>query len=240
MLYKTKGIVLHAVKYSDTAWIVTVYTEQFGRESYMVYGVNKKKSVFRAAYLHPLTQVEMNVSHSPGKEIHQIKDVQITIPHNEISSHPVKNAIALFLSELLFKTLRVAEPDTQLYDFLENSALVLEHSEIGIANFHLLFMVSLTRYLGFTPSSENMETGVFDLMNGIFTNERPQHTHYLSTEDSRYLAILLKTPFSEMHNLSLDRNLRNKLIDHLLTYYRLHVTGFNGVQSIDVLRSLFD
>lgn len=240
MLHKTKGIVLHAVKYSDTAWVVTVYTDQFGREAYMVYSVNKKKSSFRAAYLLPFTQVEMNVSHIPGKEIQQIKDVRISVPLTNIPFQPVKNAITFFLSELLFKVLRTAEPDASLYEFLENSIGLLEHSEEGIANFHLLFLVRLTRYLGFEPNNNYTANSIFDLLNGIFTNERPQHAHYLPASDSQLLSNILSTPFSEMHTLSLDRNMRNRMIDDLLTYYKLHVSGFSIMQSTDVLRTLFD
>lgn len=240
MLHKTKGIVVHAAKYSDVSWIVTIFTEQFGRESYMVYGINKKKASFRAAYLFPFTQVEMNVSHATGKDIHQIKEVLVTQPANQISQHPVKNAIALFLAEVLFKTLNTAEPDFQLYGFLENSIQILEHCKEGVANFHLLFLVRLTRYLGFEPNIENSDNSVFDLLNGVFTSTRPNHVHYLPVDDSCLLAQLLQSSFLEMEQLNLDRNTRNQMLQHLITYYRLHVTGFNGVQSVSILHELFD
>jgi len=240
MHHKTKGIVLHAVRYSDSSWVVTVFTEQFGRESYMVYGVNKKKSVFRAAFLQPFTLIEMNVSHVPGKEIQQIKDTQLLLPLNDIALNPVKNAIALFLSELLFKTLKVSEPDDMLFKFLENSIQLLEHSNAGVANFHLLFLVKLTRYLGFEPSCEFNDNGVFDLQNGVFATERPPHVHYLSNADSRFLESILRCSFIEMNTLKCDRVLRNRMIDHLLIYYRLHVPDFNGMQSLDVLHELFE
>ncbi len=240
MLHKTRGIILHAVKYSDAAWVVTIYTEGFGRESYMVYGVNKKKSAFRAAYLQPLTLVEMNVEHVPGKELQRIKDIQIAAPINDIPTNPVKNAIALFLSEVLFKTLRMSDPDEQLYVFLENSIQLLEHSKKGIANFHLLFLMKLTRYLGFEPNSENADSVYFDLMNGVFLNEKPLHTHYLMNDDALSFGKLQLTPFVGMEELVLDRHRRNRIIAHLMDYYRLHISGFSGVNSVEVLHELFD
>jgi len=102
MQVKTTGIVIHSIKYSDSSTIVTVYTRQFGRVSYMVHGVNKKRSVFRAAFLQPLSILELDVIHSPGKEIQRIKDIQLEHPFIDIPYNPVKNALALFLSEMLF------------------------------------------------------------------------------------------------------------------------------------------
>ena len=240
MLQKTKGIIIHAVKYSDAAWVVTAYTEGFGREAYMVYGVNKKKSTFRAAYLQPLTLVEMNVEHIPGKELQRIKDIQIDTPVSDIPANPVKNAIALFLSEILFKTLRLSEPDEQLYAYLENSIQLLEHSKKGIANFHLLFLMKLTRYLGFEPNSENTDRTCFDLMNGVFLSEKPLHAHYLLHDDAQYFGKLMSTPFTAIENLMLDRQRRNRIISQLMDYYRLHISGFSGVNSVEILHELFD
>ena len=162
MQIKTEGIVLHSLKYSDSATIVTVYTVQFGRVSYMVHGVNKKKSKFRAAFLQPLTLVEMDVFHVPGKEIQTIKDIRIAFPFTGIPFHPVKNALALFISEVLFRSLKRAEEDDNLFQFLSNSIRMLDYCEEGLANFHLVFLVKLSRYLGFEPNTDHGQTRYFD------------------------------------------------------------------------------
>jgi len=172
MQSKTSGIILSTIKYSDSATIATVYTEQFGRISYMVYAINKKKSGSRAALLQPLTIVEMEVKHIPGKEIQQIKEMRIGHAFNSIPFSPIKNSIALFIAEILYKSLRQSEPDDNLYNFLENSILQLDMSQDGIHNFHLVFLQKLTRYLGFEPNEE-VEGKYFDLINGVFLTESP-------------------------------------------------------------------
>lgn len=148
MLTKTNGIVLHSIKHNDSSTIITVYTQQFGRVSYLVHGANKKKSVVRASYLQPLSLVEMDVSHIPGKDIQRIKDIRMLHLFTGIPFDAVKNSLAIFISELLFRTLRQTEPDESLFLFLENSILQLDYCEQGIANFHLVFLIKLTRYLG--------------------------------------------------------------------------------------------
>jgi len=240
MLVKTNGIVLHSLKYSDSASIMTVYTRQFGRVSYMVHGVNKKKSVCRAAFLQALTIVEMDVLHVPGKEIQQIKDMRLAYPFVGIPFHPVKNSLALFISELLFRTLRRTEPDESLYLFLENSIQTLDCCEAGISNFHLIFLIKLSRHLGFEPNQDETTATYFDLMNGVFLKQKPLHIHFLTSDMSGDFAALLHCDYSDMHELLLSRQRRVDLLESLIQYYRLHIPDFQGLHSLAVLQSLFD
>jgi len=240
MQVKTTGIVLHSIKFSDSATIVTMYTRQFGRVSYMVHGVNKKKSVFRTAYLQPLSILEMDVFHTPGKDIQRIKDIQIGYPFTGIPFDPVKNAVALFISEMLFRTLRQTEPDESVFLFLENSIQQLDCCEDGIANFHLLFLIKLTRYLGFEPNSDEEKTTYFDLMNGVFKKEKPLHLHFLMPDDSADFAALLHADYSSMQLMNFSRSKRLKLLESMVEYYRLHIPDFHGLHSLEVLQSLFD
>ena len=240
MQIKTAGIVLHSLKYSDSATIVTIYTQQFGRVSYMVYGVNKKKAVCRPALLQPLSIVELDVTHTPTKEIQRIKEIRTAIPFIEIPFEPVKNSIALFLSEVLFRTLRQSEPDEELFDFLEKSIQLLDCCERGIANFHLIFLLKLSRYLGCAPNSEKETNGYFDLINGVFLQQKPLHSHYLLPELSKDFLKLLNLDYQNMENSVFSRKRRMELLESIVEYYRLHIPDFNGLHSLEVLQSLFD
>ncbi|NDP19590.1 MAG: DNA repair protein RecO [Paludibacter sp.] len=240
MQVKTRGIILHSIKYSDSASIITVYTEQFGRASYMVHGINKKKSVCRPAMLQPLSLVEMDVFHTPGKELHRIKDLQMAYTFTRVPYNPIKNSLALFLSEMLFRTLRQTEPDENLFFYLENSIQQLDGCEAGLANFHLVFLLKLTRYLGFEPNSDEETFRYFDLMNGIFQNNKPLHVHYLTEEESVDFAALLHADYNNMHQLVFSRQKRIKLLESIVDYYRLHIPDFHGVHSLEVLQHLFD
>jgi len=240
MQVKTSGIVLHSIKYTDSTSIITVYTRQFGKVTYMVHGVNKKKSVCPAAFLQPLSLIEMDVFHTPGKNIQRLKEIRMEHPFTGIPFNPVKNALALFISEVLFRTLRQTEPDENLYLFLENSILQLDCSEKGLSNFHLVFLLKLTRYLGFEPNQDNVHVNYFDLMNGVFVNEKPVHTHFILPEITADFISVLNTDYSNMHNLVFSRARRANLLLSEVEYYQLHIPDFHGLHSLAVLQSLFD
>ena len=53
MYHKTRAIVLHCIKYSETSVIAKIYTEKLGMQSYMVKGVRAAKSKSKAAMLQP-------------------------------------------------------------------------------------------------------------------------------------------------------------------------------------------
>lgn len=240
MQVKTTGIVLHSIKHGDSSIIITVYTEQFGRVAYMIHGANKKKSVVRSALIQPLSIVEMDVFHSPGKDIQRIKDIRMKYQFNGIPIHPVKNSLALFVSEMLYRVLRQTEPDERLFLFLENSIQQLDHCDVGLANFHLVFLLKLTRYLGFEPNADSDHSKYFDLMNGIFQLEKPLHTHYLLPEPTNYFAEVLEADYSTMQNLAFSRAVRMQLLESIIEYYRLHIPEFKGLNSLSILQSLFD
>lgn len=240
MQIKTTGIVLHSIKHTDSSTIITIYTRQFGRVSYMAYGVNKKKSVCRAALIQPLSILEMDVFHIPGKDIQRIKDLKMECLFTSIPFNPIKNSVALFLSEILFRTLRQTEPDENLFLFLENSIQQLDCCEEGIANFHLVFLIKLSRYLGFEPNMEDNNGKYFDLMNGVFLKDKPLHVHFLLPETTTNFVTLLQTDYTNMHKLILTREKRANLLKSLVEYYRLHIPEFHSLHSLAVLQSLFD
>ncbi|HEY6915145.1 MAG TPA: DNA repair protein RecO [Paludibacter sp.] len=240
MQVKTTGIVLHSIKHTDSSSIITVYTRQFGRVSYMIHGANKKKSLVRAALVQPLSLIDLDVFHTPGKDIQRIKDIRMEYQFTGIPFDPVKNSLALFISELLFRTLRQTEPDDSLFLFLDNSIQQLDCCETGIANFHLVFLLKLSRYLGFEPNRDEDDANYFDLMNGVFLKNKPLHIHYLLPDVSVDFNKVLLADYANMGNLAFTRARRVKLLESMIEYYRLHIPEFHGLHSLAVLQSLFE
>ncbi|MDX9748564.1 MAG: DNA repair protein RecO [Paludibacter sp.] len=240
MLVTTRAIILRTVRYSDKASAVTVFTRDFGRVSVVAYGVSGKKSGGKAALLQPLSLVEITMTNHPGKDLQQLRDIRSDENLPGISAHPVKNAIALFVAELLYKSLRQQQDEPSLFDFLHHALEWLNESEGHVADFHLVLMCKLTRYLGFEPNTEAAGTEWFDLLNGCFVAHQPLHAHSLKPGLIPGFLNLLKCNFSEMHLLHFSREQRNELLATLLEYYKLHLPEFHTLQSTAVLHELFD
>lgn len=240
MLIKTQAIILNSLKHSDKTTIVNSYSRHFGRISFAVFGTHGKKSAVRSAHLQPLSVVELDVMHIPGKDIQRIKDLKMDVVFSSIPFDAVKSAIALFLAEMLTKVLRQPEEDEALFNFLIDSVLFLDKENQNFADFHLVFLLKLTQFLGFYPNFENNEIKYFDLMNGVFEREKPSHTHYLSQEFAQLFFRLLNSDYNETEHFSIGRNTRKILLNAILDYYRLHVSDFHGLKSLSVFQSLFD
>ncbi len=241
MQAKTTGIILHQVKYSDSQSIVSIYTREFGRMSYMVRGANRKKSATRSALLQPLSIVEIDVSHNPKKDIQSIKDIRIAIPFYHIPYDPVKNGLALFMTELLQKTLKHSENDKELYNFIENSVCQLDKCEEGIGNFHLVFMAGLARRLGFAPDMLN-DNGYkfFDMMNGIFERSQPLHAHFLEGKQAETFKSIMELDYDCLNSLPMNRIQRAGVLTNFVEYYKLHLTDFQSLHSIEVMHKLWE
>lgn len=241
MLYKTRGIVLRAIPYKETYYIIYMYTEAFGRVSYLVSrGRGKKSGVMRSLFI-PLSVLELEVEHLNRREMQRIKEARLCLGANEWSGNPVKSVLALFLSEVLFRFVKDTEPDERLFRFLYDSIQVLEGADEGIANFHLVFLLHLLYYLGIYPNTEHRREGLyFDMLNGIFTDQMPTHPHYLRPDETRVLVRLLKMSYENMSLYAFSRHDRVRIIERIFEYYRLHIPGFQEIKSLSVLQSLFD
>lgn len=239
MIIKTQAIILKSTRYSDKASIVTAYTRENGRISLIVYGLHSKRALNRRILLQPLSTTEIIAENKLSKDLATLKEIQPASFNNKIINYPVKTALALFIAELLDKSIRQSDTDYPLFDFIYESIELLNNTNQNIANFHLIFMVQLSNFLGFGPSPDYTERSCFDMLNGEFSNSIPPHPHVLLNEYCHAFHSLIETDFNSMENLSFTRTIRNQLLDSLIEYYSLHLSDFNGLKSTAVLREIF-
>lgn len=240
MHHKTQGIVLSSSKYSDKFAILNIFTRDFGRVSYLLPKTHGKKSKLNGAMFFPFSVLTLEVEHLPLREIQRLKEAERQILLYDICSDITKVSLAFFLSEFLSKVLRETENNEILFDYMKHAIEVLEESKSGLANFHLTFILGLTRFLGIYPNLEDYSRGsYFDLQNGEFTQRIPPHNYFLREGESAYLSKLSRINFSNMHLFKMSRDDRNRIINQLLIYYRLHLYDFSEIKSLEVLRELF-
>jgi len=240
MIYTSKAIILHSVKYSDNSLIVTMLTRKYGRTSFIFRKAKSAKNSNRSAFLQPLNLVEITAYHNPKKNIQNLKELRISTLYNNIFQSAEKITVALFISEIINKSLRQTEKDENLFDFIENSLIFLDRTDKKIANYHLLFLMKMTKFLGFEPSTNYMRYNYFDQINGEFVQKNPLHEHYLRDAEVVLFNSLIDKQFEQMEELSFSRQSRNETLENILNFYRIHIPDFPQIKSLEVLKSVFD
>ena len=218
-----------------------MYTEEFGRVAYWVANVRSKKNFLSRSLMQPLSMLDLEVVHLNNRDMQRIKEAKPNRVLTQLGSHPVKNAITLFLSEVLYRIIQEKEANHALFDFLWRSITWLEIADAGIANFHLAFLFQLSAYLGIRPSNKSFrENSYFDLLNGIFSETVPAHSHFLSKNDSIVFERLLRMTYENMALYTFTRQERSAIVRHIIDYYRLHLSGFPEIKSLTIMQSLFE
>lgn len=239
MLHKTEGIVLGSSGYNDRYSIVKILTRDFGIASYLLPLSHNKKAKIKTSLFFPLSVLNLEVEHFPLREIHRLKEAERQFPIYDICCNMVKVSLAFFLSEFMLRVIRETDSNEFTFDYIKNSVETLEAAEKGLANFHISFIIGLTRFAGIYPNWENMDNyGYFDLLNGEFICNVPYHSHFLNREQSAYLSDLQRMNYGNMHLFKLSRENRNVILDYLIEYYRLHLYEFPKLKSLEVLRDL--
>jgi DNA repair protein RecO (recombination protein O) len=217
MLHTTRGIVLHTVKYSDTSVIVKIYTESFGLQTYIFRGVYKARAKIKANLLQHLNLVELVSDKREFRGIQNSKELRIEHPYNTLPFDMRKSSVALFINEMLYRSIRHEEPDQAMFDFIRESLIWYDDTATMAVNFHLWFCIHLTRFLGFFPGKADEEGEIFNMAEGNFQKNIPVHGYYM------------ESPLSNRHTH------RNELIEQIINYYKLHINDFGNIQSHKVL-----
>lgn len=238
MLSGTSIIILNYIRYSDSSVIVHAVSEHYGRISFMVYGVASKKRSKLSAF-QPLFLLDIQLYYKADRGLQKLKEYKLNPPLNSITSDIRKSSLVLFLSELISKTVKEEYADKVLFDFIKTSILFLEEIEHNIAFFHLVFLIKLSRYLGFAPESDSSDAKYYDYKDGISVNSVPHHNHYMNRNDFKTCMSLMNANFSELNKIKINKIQRDSILDILLDLYEIHILNFNSLKSYPILKEVF-
>jgi DNA repair protein RecO (recombination protein O) len=245
MTHKTKGIVLRTVKFGESSIVVTMLTELFGLQSYIVNGVRtiSKKGASKSIFFQPAAILDMEAYHNEFKNLQRIKEFRWGYLYEHLFSDVIKNSVALFMVEILTKCLKQPEGNADLFYFTEDSLQHLDKANnIVTANFPLFFSLHLAVFFGFRISDEYSELKPYlDLEEGTFVSEQPMHAFYLADKEAHAVSTILKMMQpSELEQLHLNQDVRRRLTTAIEKYYALHIPEFGSLKTLTVLKEVMN
>lgn len=240
MYEKLKGIVLNTIRYSDKHNIVHVYTDGCGLMAFAVPLGKTAAARMRNAMLMPLSLIDLEAGVRAGRELAVLREAHRNYPLATLYSDPVKNAISLFISELLAHVIQEPEGNGPLFRYIEQSVQLLEQMPDGIANFHICFLYHLGAHLGIQPNVESYRQGYwFDMTDGVFVPAAVSGHMHLQPREAQVIHLLSRMTFRNMSVFKFSREERNRMLDVIISYYRLHNAAIGTLRSPDILKQLF-
>lgn len=241
--HKTKGVVLKTVRYGETSIIAGIFTELFGLQSYLINGVRitSKKGSGKANLLQPGAILDMVVYHNELKNLQRVKEFKWAHIYDNIFYNVFRNAVALFMVELLQRSVKQPEPNPALFNFIEDAFIHLDKTNDRVAaNFALYFAINLSGFYGFRIADKySANSNILDLMEGRFVAEKPNHLYYLENEYSQVISDLLKVMQpSELGQVKLNQESRRILLHAFETFYALHIQDFGKMKTLPVLEAV--
>ncbi len=241
MEVSTRCIVLKVIKYNDNYNIVDFYTEALGRSSAMVSIPKSLKSKSKNNFYQPLFLLNAALFRKSNNGLFKVKEINFDFPPKSIPYNPYKTAIAFFISEFIYHVVQEEEPNEALFSYLYNSILWLDSCDRDFANFHLMFLMRFSLFLGLYPNlSDYKEGDYFDMLNASFRSTRPtDHVHFVSPDDASKIQTLMRMNFDSMHLFKLNRKERVQILTLLSDYYKIHLPNLPELKSLDILQDLF-
>jgi len=238
MLISTEAIALSSIKYSESSLIVKCFTLSEGIKSYLIKGIrSRKKNFLNLGLFQPLTILEIDANHKNNGNLESLRSAKILHPYKTIPFDIYKNSIALFLSEMLLRSIKEEEKNEALYFFIKNSLIWLDSSSNYI-NFHIHFIVKFLKYLGISPNESKINLKGFDMVNGAFSNSINKN-NYISGKVITYFKEFLGTNFdTNDHTISSSKE-RKELLEFLMKYMQIHLEDFRRPNSLNIMYDLF-
>lgn len=240
MIHSTRGIVLQRINYSETSLIVRIYTEELGLRSYILKGVRKSGSRIPQGLLQNLSMLNLVVSHAANRNLNYIKEAAFAYTPERLLSDVKKSSLLMFMNEILVKSIREEESNRSLFEFLFDSLVTLDKLEKGISLFHIIFMIRLSRHLGFFPGMNfSAQRDLFDLSEGRFVKQFRDDRHQMPSDISRTFSELLSIDYGGIDKTKIAPAHRDSILEYLLQYYSEHLPGFGHIKSLKILKTIF-
>tara|TARA_X000000368_G_scaffold418521_1_gene418556 strand:- start:522 stop:1229 length:708 start_codon:yes stop_codon:yes gene_type:complete len=233
MKYKSRAIALSYIKHGESSIIAKVFTEEKGLQSFIIKRVRSGKSKKKLSLFQALQLLSINASYLPKKRTQYLNDISLLNSHIQEGVNMKKNFISLFVAEVSSKILHENEADRPLFQFLWNLKNTLDSSNEIDPNFPIIFMIDLSKYLGFYPLSNGEVSAYFNLELGEFTSNPKQLNYYVNRENSQYFNALLNKK-----KVIIPYANRNQMLLNLIDYYRLQHHELKNITSHLIIESL--
>lgn len=248
MLTKTEAIVLHYIKYGETKIIVDMFTRQHGRVSFAVALSRSPRGAMKKQYFQPLSLLSITFDYRIQQPLQKLSEVSVLMPLPTLLCEPSKLSISLFLSEFLYHSLKGEQQNEPLFDYVTTALQWLDGRDSGFANFHVVFLMHLSRFLGFDyrggdyrlQTIDDRRGEYFDLRAAAFCAAPPIHRDFLTPEETAMLRLMTRMDFHNMHLFRMNHQQRNRCVEVALQFYRLHLPDFPDLRALDVLRDLWE
>lgn len=238
MLVTTNAIVLSKLKYNDNDLIVKCYTEELGVVSLILRGILKnKRGNSKAAYFQLLSQLELIIDYKNNRTLHTVKETKLSYLYTSLHSNVLKSSIVMFLAEVLSNTLQEEEQNKILFSYIETTLQWLDTNS-EYSNFHLFFLLNLTKYLGFYPQVSNIDANYFNLSAGKFENKKLDK-YSISGENLMLLKQLLGITFDALSSVKINAKQRQSFLGMILLYFELHLGSFKTPKSLQIFNQVF-
>ena len=221
--------------------IVDMFTRAHGRMSFLVPMPKSAKSKIRKQLFQPLSLLSLEYDYRPKVQLQKLREASMQHPYSSLPFDIDKLTVGMFLAEFLCHSLYGEQANEPMFEYIADSLMWFDGAPSPVSNFHLVFMMRLTRFLGFYPNIDDYSQGcVFDLRSGDFSTSVPAHRDYLAPGESSLMSLMLRKNYPTKHHFRNSPDHRNRHLDVIVSYYRLHIPSFPEMKSLEVLRNLYN
>lgn len=238
--FQSSGIIFRKIKYSETSLIVDIFTREKGIRSFIFSGVRKAKAKVSAALIDHMNIVNLVAYDKDNGKLARVKEIHLDYNYKNLTSDVIKSSLGIFLLEMTRDCIQEKEPNEELFDYITGWYRYLDNCTHQLSCFHLMYLLGLSRFLGFEPNNDFDETErtQFDLLDGSFAHISSTSKYLIPVDRSIFIRQLLDADMAQLEYIRIPKLIRDELLKDIIKFYRLHIDNFKEPKSLPIIQTI--
>ena len=218
MLLSSKGLVLKVFPYSNTSVICNIFTDDYGKLTFIVKGIRKPKKPL-LSILQPFNLIELQYYYKKDRGIQLIKEADIVISFEKLRQDFSTIIIGSTILNIINKIFEKEYSNDIIFRLIYKTLNKLSDNNENNKIFFIFFIFHLNKQLGFMPDSNEIKNRIKD-KGGLFL-EQINETH-----------------IDELLNNDVDADLLKQTYQFLIFFMKHHIHSMGNIQGLDQLEKL--
>ena len=220
MLLSSKGLVLKVFPYSNTSVICNIFTDDYGKLTFIVKGIRKPKKPL-LSILQPFNLIELQYYYKKDRGIQLIKEADIVISFEKLRQDFSTIIIGSTILNIINKIFEKEYSNDIIFRLIYKTLNKLSDNTKNNKIFFIFFIFHLNKQLGFMPDSNEIKNRIKD--KGVLFLEQINETH-----------------IDELLNIDVNAALLKQTYHFLIFFMKHHIHSMGNIKGLDQLEKIYN
>jgi len=220
LLLSSKGLVLKVFPYSNTSVICNIFTDDYGKLTFIVKGIRKPKKPL-LSILQPFNLIELQYYYKKDRGIQLIKEADIVISFERLRNNFSTIIIGSTILNIINKVFEKEYSNEIIFRLIYKILNKLSHIDAHNKIYFIFFIFHLNKQLGFMPTVNEVKNAIAD-------------------DGALFLDQINETHIDKLLDIDINSNLLKKTYNFLIFFMKCHIHSMSNMKGLEQIEKIYN